>query len=429
MRKYIYLLCIFALFCSCEKSDNVFKVNISQENIRQIRPVPGGAVMYYTLPSDLDVMAIRVRYKDDFKQEIMREGSYACDSLLLHGFNEGRQGVEAVVTLCDRNGIESEPLKITFDTQDSGPFAFFNELKVKSGWNGFSISYNVPAGGKGMAHVFYVGENPLTQEPDTLLVKSFSFKAGKDSLNLKTQQEASAHTVIVRTEDFRGYTVKQQIWQDVKSYNTMKLDTALFVYSDPEGLCIEDKTNAISKNYLFDGDLKGFTSMGGTSNYMGTYIAGPSCFGKTLFELDLKEAKQLAGVRFYTILNLSRPFFGIFANAYENRVPCDITIYASNDRIDWDEVGHYDEPSDLDFDLRWAARCKNSKYLDMAYSTELEVQRADPCYLSIDFPIMEKHYQYVKVVVNKTFFAANDNDYNTAQHVTFHEFELYVGKE
>ena len=83
----------------------------------------------------------------------------------------------------------------------------------------------------------------------------------------------------------------------------------------------------------------------------------------------------------------------------------------------------------MDFDLRWAARCKNSKYLDMAYSTELEVQRADPCYLSIDFPIMEKHYQYVKVVVNKTFFAANDNDYNTAQHVTFHEFELYVGKE
>ena len=49
--------------------------------IYEIRPIPGGAVMYYNLPSDLDLMAIRVRYKDAFGQEIMREGSYASDSL------------------------------------------------------------------------------------------------------------------------------------------------------------------------------------------------------------------------------------------------------------------------------------------------------------------------------------------------------------
>lgn len=384
--------------------------------------------MYYTLPSDLDVMAIRVRYKDGLGQDIMREGSYACDSLVLHGFNEGRQDVEAVVTVCNRGGIESEPIKITFDTKDSGPFAFFNNINVKPGWNGFSISYDVPEG-EGLAHVFYVGENPLTKEPDTLLVKSFAFKAGKDSLNLQTRQEASAHTVVVRTEDFRGYTVKQQIWENVRSYNTMKLDTASFVYSDPERLGIQDNANAINKDYLFDGDVKGFTAMKGNGSYMGTYIAGPRCFGKTLFELDLKKARQLAEMRFYVILNISRGFFGIFANAYENRVPCEITIYASNDRANWDEVGHYEQASDLDFDLRWAARCKTSKYLDMAYSTELEVQQAEPCYLPINFPIMEKHYQYVKVVVNKTFVSFNGSDYNTTQHVTFHECELYVGKE
>ena len=72
MRKYIYLLCIFALFCACEDNDDVFPVGFSQENIREIRPIPGGAVMYYNLPSDLDLMAIRVRYKDAFGQEIMR---------------------------------------------------------------------------------------------------------------------------------------------------------------------------------------------------------------------------------------------------------------------------------------------------------------------------------------------------------------------
>ena len=427
MRKYIYFLCIFALFWACGDNDDVFQVGFSQENIRDIRPNPVGAVMYYSLPSDLDVMAIRVRYKDAFGQEIMREGSYASDSIILHGFNEGRQGVEGRVTLCNRGGVESDGYDITFGTKDSGPIAFFNEIQIKPGWNGFSISYNVPEGGEGMAHVFYVGENPLTCEPDTLLVKSFTFDAGKDSLNLQLKQEASTHTVVVRTEDFRGYVAKQQVWENVKSYNTMKLEPELFVFENKLG--INDSQTATSTDYLFDGDMKGFTCMTFNGTNMGTFIAGPMCFGKPLFELDLKEAKQLAGVRIYTVLAINRPFLGLLFNAYENRVPCDITIEASNDRVSWDEVGHYDESRDLDTGLRWAARCKGNVHPDYVMNSELEVQRAEPCYLSIDFPVLEKTYRYLRVVVNDTFVARDGKDYNTQQHVTFHEFELYVGKE
>lgn len=428
MNKYICLLYMFVLFWACNDDESMFNVEIAQENI-SFKAIPGGAVMYYELPSDLDVMAIRVRYKDAFGQEIMREGSYVCDSVVLHGFNEAQQGVEGTVTLCDRNGVESGATKVTFDTQDSGPVAFFNEIEVKPGWNGFSLSYNVPAGGEGMAHVFYVGENPLTKEIDTLLVSSFVFDAGKDSLNLQVQQEASEHTVVVRTEDFRGYIVKQQIWENVKSFNTVKLEPESFEYSDPEGLGIEDTQSGISKDYLFDGDLKGFTSFGGGATYMGTYIAGPDCFGKTLFELDLKEPKLLAEVRIYAILSLSRPFMGILANAYENRLPCNITIYASNDKESWDEVGHYEEARDLDPGLRWAARSEGNAGRDVFYSTELELEKAEPCYLSISFPILEKSYRYVKVVVNDTSVCFNGTDYNIERHVTFHEFELYVGKE
>lgn len=428
MKSYICFIFMCILLWACDDNENVFEIKISQENI-SFRPVPGGAIMYYKLPSDLDVMAIRVRYKDAFGQEMVREGSYVCDSLLLYGFNEARQGVEGSVTVCNRSGLESESVMVNFDTEDSGPIAFFRELEVKPGWNGFGISYNVPKGGEGMAHVFYLGENPLTKEPDTLLVKSFVFKEGQDSINFQVRQEAPEHTVVVRTEDLRGYIVKEQVWNNIKSYNTVKLEPELFEFLNPENLTIESVENGISKDYLFDGDLKGFSAINGSANYFGTYVAGPDCFGKTLFELDLKEAKRLAEVRIYAILSLNRPFMGLFANAYENRLPCDITIYGSNDRSEWSKIGHYEEACDLDCGLRWSARSKGNAGEDVFYSTELELKKASPCYLPINFSVSENSYRYIKIVVGDTANARDGVDYNIDEHVTFHEFELYVGKE
>ena len=78
------------------------------------------------------------------------------------------KGVKAYVTLCDRNDVESEALEVTFDTRDSGPVAFINNLEVVPGWgNGFVLSYDLEEDLKGMAHLFYVGEDPNTKLPDT----------------------------------------------------------------------------------------------------------------------------------------------------------------------------------------------------------------------------------------------------------------------
>lgn len=58
--------------------------------------------MRYRLPADPDILSIRVRYQDAFGKEILRTGSYACDSLFLVGFNEARQGVLASITLASK---------------------------------------------------------------------------------------------------------------------------------------------------------------------------------------------------------------------------------------------------------------------------------------------------------------------------------------
>ena len=86
--------------------------------------------MHYKLPSDGDILYIRVRYKDAFGKSMICSGSYACDSLVLLGFNEAQKGVSAQVTLCNNDDLESEPVEVTFDTRDSGPVSFFDHLEV-----------------------------------------------------------------------------------------------------------------------------------------------------------------------------------------------------------------------------------------------------------------------------------------------------------
>ena len=86
---------------SCQKDEAYFDVLVPADGLT-FSPVEGGAVMHYRLPADEEVYGIRVRYKDAFGRDMIRTGSYACDSLLITGFNEARKGVKAFVTLCNK---------------------------------------------------------------------------------------------------------------------------------------------------------------------------------------------------------------------------------------------------------------------------------------------------------------------------------------
>lgn len=109
-----------------------------------------------SLPKDGDVMGVKVRYRTP-KEKMLRTASYACDSIELIGLTRLNKMWKAFVTLCDRNNVESDPVKVTFSTKDSGPVAFFDKLQIKPSWKGFDMTWDVPAGAKGLVHVFYMG--------------------------------------------------------------------------------------------------------------------------------------------------------------------------------------------------------------------------------------------------------------------------------
>lgn len=61
-----------------------FDTDMLAENI-SFKPIAGGAIMHYKLPDDDEVFSLKVRYTDAEGNEVLREGSYACDSILIAG--------------------------------------------------------------------------------------------------------------------------------------------------------------------------------------------------------------------------------------------------------------------------------------------------------------------------------------------------------
>ena len=219
MKKLIYLIMAVWAFTSCNDSDEAFTVEISAEGFH-FTPIMGGALLQYTLPDDPEIIAINVRYQDVYGNPILKTGSNSTDKLTLTGFNESVNNIPAQITFLRQDYTESQPIDIQFGTLDSSPICFINNAEVQSGWNGCTLSFDNPEGTTGMAHVFYLGSNPIDQQPDTILIESFPLSAGADVKHYTPKQKSAFHTIIVRVEDYRGYMVKERVWENLQAFNT-----------------------------------------------------------------------------------------------------------------------------------------------------------------------------------------------------------------
>lgn len=450
MKKLVYILLALGAFYGCSDDDAYFDVSIPSENL-SFTPIPGGAIMHYKLPSDGDILYIRVRYEDAFGKAMICSGSYACDSLVLLGFNEAQKGVPARVTLCNNDDLESEPVDVTFDTKDSGPVSFFDHLEVYPAWGSICLKYDIKEESKGMAHVFYVGEDPMSKQPDTLLINSFVLAQGIATLQITPQQIRPSYDVVVRTEDFRGYMVKEKVWQNIEPLQIEKLNPDDFDFYDPENLSIEDPAYKLGKSYLFDGDLKGESCFGreGSDDFF-TYLSKAGCLDKSLFIIDMKKQKLPAEFRLYAMLDVRTFPWGpsdyfpdfdkygdIWTGCYASKLPSSVTVYGSNDMEDdasWEEIVHFEQNREIPNESRWCERC-NDGYDDYRYEIlSLDaLSLADPCYMQLSCPATGDKYRYVKFVINEVFYspwgwenASSASNYD--KHVTIHELEIYTAK-
>lgn len=447
MKNTIFLLLlIFGLF-ACEDDDTIFDLSTDGLEIK-FSPVAGGAMMYYSLPNNSDIFAMNVRYMNSQGMEILKSCGYSGDSLLLDGFTRSQEAINARISFVNRQNKESESLEYQFSTLDSAPWLFFDDLKVNPSWNGFQVIYKSPSVVTGMVHVFYLGINPLTQQEDTILMSSFPIKQRGDTLNFIQKQERASNTVIVRTEDFQGYRVKQGIYPGIDAFRTEQWPMTAADFND-FGLSKEGAKAKTGVKYLFDGELKGEERLiasahedkdarTGTEVYA-TYLAGPHAYEKP-FILDLREQKIPAWIRLYCLYPLSGnhavpplEWGNVWMGEYADKLPCKLSVYGNRESSDpkdagWVLLGHLDEdPSRDAMRDRWSYL---TTQVSLAPKDVEELATKDPIYVDIQFPPVNDTYRYLKVVVHDTFDSSNNLgiNRNSQEYITLHELEVYVKK-
>lgn len=456
MKKIIYFLFLALAMTGCKDEDYAFQPSVGSEAF-SFKANPGGAIMYYNFPKDNDLMGLNIRYKDYAGKEILRSASALSDSLVLEGFNEAKENVPAEVRFVKRNGEESQPIAVSFSTQDSAPYAFFNHVQVLSGWNGFSVLTDNSSNAKGLAHIYYLGTDPLSGKPDTILIKSFNITEGKDTMNFELKQKSDINTIFIRTEDYRGYMVREEKWDNIASYNTGKLDKSKFdFYFDKS---IEEPTYSFGEKYLFDGELKGldYYDQYKQNRYdayqrRNLFLAGPKACGDPMY-IDMHNNKLTAEVRIYTPLNVrydwagdekTDNYYALFRNGYlVDKLPCSVDVYAAKDDHDnagnwetknWVKVASFEQDPNIETSERWNANATGNKnYLD----TKAEAEKADSVYLSLKLLCNQgEGYRYLKIIVNKTY---NDIDnyiswqfgtsLNAAKYFIMQEMEIWTKRE
>ncbi len=454
MKKIIYFLLLLITLSACKDEENVFQATIGSEAF-SFKPTSGGAIMHYKLPSDADIMGLNIRYKDFYGKEILRSASALADSMELSGFNKAQQNIPAEVRLVKRNGEESTPIAVSFCTEDSAPYAFFNHVSVQSGWNGFTVLTDNPSNAKGLAHIFYLGKNPLNGDPDTILISSFNITAGKDTMDFALQQKSEVNTIIIRTEDFRGYMVREESYPNIASYNTTKLAPSEFSFHCEKS--VENEDEKIGTEYLFDGDTKGINYfIDRNDKYYRTFMAGPEAQTTPMY-IDLHKNRLTAQIKLYAMLNIYRYLgedgeFGSLFNGglYADKLPCDIDVYAAKDDQDtgnnwdnkqWIRVCGFKQDPNIEITKRWCSGCLGDYYggTGEAYYTKKEVEDADSVSLSLNLLCdgQEDGYRYLKIVVNDVY-NLNEKEtgegfgqqiYNPAKYFTLQELEIYTKKE
>lgn len=452
----LLLLLLVACFWNCsDNSDSQIFVDLPTDAL-SFKPIAGGAVMYYILPDDPDIVGIQVRYTGVDGRQILCAGSCTCDSVLLVGFNEAMNNVPAQVSISYVGDKESQPINVTFSTEDSAPVAFLKNVQIASNWDGFVLSFDNPANATGMAHVFYIGIDPISELQDTILVESFLLTEtiGTKNVTYTLAQEIAAPTVIIRAEDFRGYMVGEKVWENVPTLTRAKLSPSNFTFYCDNS--IESDYDKLGAKYLFDGDLKGEIAWGTTDHRCYSFLAGPDAAGEKAHPMymDMGENKIVASLRLYDMFDHDDgpvwttggyyEYAGIVYQERINELPCEVTLYGLKDDggtpdsyedmatlEGWEEIGSFKQDKTLCEDpSRWCAEsCRTWK----APLSEEEILAADPSFLEVVVPALGQGegYRYLKMVINEVFdFVSDTRNYlNNYKYVQFHELEIYTNKE
>ena len=407
------------MLCACSDDEPVFDFSISAEDIT-FTPVKGGAVMHYKLPRESNVYSIIARYTKESGEEALVTTRAYVDTLLLPGFNKAQDNVPVQISFSDQNGVESAPIEKVFQTLESPTYAFLDNVKVSSAWDGVQVDYRFDETVDGVVNRFYVGTNPFTNEIDTLYLDNMSVTPDEDiSFYQNVPIQSDNLTFVMRIQDSEGNYVRSRIWEGLAVYASEELPSSNFTLEDPGNWSVEDSNGAFGLKYLTDGDLMGETRVDGDnmSKYY-TYVTRSGGANGGYVIVDMKGNYVPAAVRIYGMVQAVYllDYNLTYNQNYGDRLPCSMDVFASTDKETWVKVA---ELRQSPLSLGW------SKYYQGFFQTKSDWEaNAQPYYCDIQCEVDDKAYRYLKIQCNDMFNM--NSPYNAERNMTYHELKVFV---
>lgn len=277
---YTSLVLLFARCSALPDFENkkTDKVPPGQITVTKQENISGGAIIWYSLPEENDILGVVARYSrtKDSETYVETYASVFADSIRLEGFPDTTPTTIQLITV-DESKNRSQPVEVQISPLTSPLEEIRNSLNVDASFGGVLVTWENPS--RSNIGVFLYAENESTGLPEdlnyfssaeqgTYIFKGFEHKSTRFTLQIKDKW-GNLSTPLDTT-----LTPLQRI--KIPSKNASGFLWTHYGFEDGSSLWRGDQSTRGGQNYftnMFDEVIATFYG-GGVNNTPSTYVPG-----------------------------------------------------------------------------------------------------------------------------------------------------------
>ncbi len=139
-----FLTALLGFLCQCKEEPigqlPIESVSPGKVMITEVKPIPGGAIITYTPPSDLDLLYVKAEYSRNGKLASTLSSSQK-NTVKIEGLPPYTESIDVILTAVDNSKNESDPITIKVTPLESPLLQIFDSFEAKADFGGFSAKW------------------------------------------------------------------------------------------------------------------------------------------------------------------------------------------------------------------------------------------------------------------------------------------------
>jgi len=309
--KIVNLLVVMWLMMSCVEVERgqyaIDNVPPGQVSNVEHENVPGGAIITYTIPTDEDLLYVKVVYRMSDGTQVEQKSSARTTKIVVEGL--GRSQKQTVQLICgDLSGNESTPYELEIEPLDAPIYEILESVIITDDFGGIAVRWNNPLKAQVVLTIYVLDEYNRFVEVQNVYSASVTGK-----FNLRGYPAEERTFAVTVRDRWKNKT-------DMKSENCTpffeeKLNRLKFGRWNPTGIPYDALSNqGWDIERLWDGLLSdpGFS----TSTTAAFPVSATFNLGQTAYLVRIKVFQRTSSNQLFSGYNVKR--FQLWASPHPN---------------------------------------------------------------------------------------------------------------